>query len=138
MKKIVFLLIVSLNVIVAFSQNKGTLDLKEVVSGAYRPETIRNIVAMPDGEHYAQMNKEGTQITKYSFKTGLPVEVIFDVDQAREADFKHFDSYQFSQDGSKMLIATNTQPIYRHSYTADYYIYPLSRNLEGVTTNNKL
>ena len=91
---------------------------------------------MPDGEHYTQMNDEGTQITKYSFKTGEPVEVIFDVAKARECDFKHFDSYQFSPDGSKLLIATKTTPIYRRSYTAVHYLYPLKRNDKGVTTNN--
>ena len=138
MKKLFFLLFLSLNVFAGVAQTNEKLDLKDVVNGKYRPETIRNIVAMPDGEHYAQMNSEGTQVIKYSFKTGKPVEVIFDVDKARDGKFKKFDSYQFSPDGTKMLIATNTKPIYRHSFTADYYLYPLSKNLEGVTTNNKL
>jgi len=51
---------------------------------------------MPDGEHYTQRNAEGTQIVKYSFRTGEPVEVVFDVTKARECPFKKFDSYQFS------------------------------------------
>ena len=46
------------------------------------------------------MNADGTQIIKYSFRTGEKVEVIFDVNQARECDFKNFDSYQFSPDGA--------------------------------------
>ncbi len=82
------------------------------------------------------MSADGTQIIKYSFRTGEKVEVIFDVNQARECDFKNFDSYQFSPDGDKLLIATRTTPIYRHSYTAVHYIYPLKRNDKGVTTNN--
>ena len=91
---------------------------------------------MPDGEHYTQRNAEGTQIVKYSFRTGEPVEVVFDVTKARECPFKKFDSYQFSPDGSKILIATETTPIYRHSYTAVHYLYPVKRNDKGVTTNN--
>ena len=91
---------------------------------------------MPDGEHYTQRNAEGTQIVKYSFRTGEPVEVVFDVTKARECPFKKFDSYQFSPDGSKILIATETKPIYRHSYTAVHYLYPVKRNDKGVTTNN--
>lgn len=138
MKKIFFLLLLSMNVFAGFSQSNGKVELKEIVDGKYRPKTIRNIVPMPDGEHYAQMNSEGTQITKYSFKTGDPVEVVFDVNKARGADFKTFDSYQFSPDGSKLLIATDTQPIYRHSSTAVHYLYSLNRNVDGVTTNNKL
>ena len=43
---------------------------------------------------------------------------------------------QFSPDGQKLLIATKTTPIYRHSYTVEHYIYPLKRNDKCVTTNN--
>lgn len=38
-------------------------------------------------------------------------------------------------DGSKLLIATETTPIYRHSYTAVHYIYSLKRNLDGKINN---
>ena len=71
---------------------------------------------------------EGTQIIKYSFKTGKQVEVLFDAATARECPFKTFDSYSFSPDGSKLLIATEQTPIYRRSYTAIHYIYSLKRN----------
>ena len=136
MKKITLTLLLFLACVAGMAQGSKKLDLKDITSGQYRPTSIRNVAPMPDGEHYTQMNDEGTQITKYSFKTGEPVEVIFDVAKARECDFKHFDSYQFSPDGSKLLIATKTTPIYRRSYTAVHYLYPLKRNDKGVTTNN--
>ncbi|EFR51617.1 peptidase, S9A/B/C family, catalytic domain protein [Bacteroides fragilis 3_1_12] len=119
-----------------FAQGGKALDLKEINSGKFSPENIYGVVPMPDGEHYTQRNAEGTQIVKYSFRTGEPVEVVFDVAKARECPFKKFDSYQFSPDGSKILIATETTPIYRHSYTAVHYLYPVKRNDKGVTTNN--
>ncbi len=118
------------------AQGKQSLNLKDVVSGKFRAETISGIIPMPDGEFYTKANAEGTQIIKYSFKTGEQVEVLFDVATARECKFKDFDSYQFSPEGTKLLIATETTPIYRHSYTAVHYIYPLKRNDKGVTTNN--
>ena len=34
-----------------------------------------------------------------------------------------------------MLIATETTPIYRRSYTAVHYIYSLKRNLDGKINN---
>lgn len=122
----------------SMAQTSQKLELKDVVGGRFYPENIRNVVPMIDGEHYTQMNDKGTQITKYSFRTGLPVEVLFDVTKARECNLKRFDSYQFSPDGSKLLIATKTTPIYRRSYTAVHYLYPLKRNDKGVTTNNIL
>ncbi len=118
------------------AQGQQSIGLEEVTSGAYRAESISGIVPMPDGEFYTKVNAEHTQIVKYSFKTGEQVEVLFDVATARECTFKEFDSYQFSPDGSRLLIATETTPIYRHSYTAVHYIYPLSSNNKGTTTNN--
>ena len=41
----------------------------------------------------------------------------------------------FAPDGSKLLIATETTPIYRRSYTAVHYLYSLKRNLEGKINN---
>ena len=136
MRKVSLALLFCLLCLTGMAQGQKALDLKDITSGRFRPENIQGVIPTPDGEYYTQMNGEGTQIIKYSFKTGEKVEVVFDVNTARECDFKHFDSYQFSPDGQKLLIATKTTPIYRHSYTAVHYIYPLKRNDKGVTTNN--
>lgn len=136
MKRKFIFLFFCLCCLAGFAQEGKALDLKEINSGKFSPENIYGVVPMPDGEHYTQRNAEGTQIVKYSFRTGESVEVVFDVTKARECPFKKFDSYQFSPDGSKILIATETTPIYRHSYTAVHYLYPVKRNDKGVTTNN--
>ena len=136
MKRKFIFLFFCLCCLAGFAQGGKALDLKEINSGKFSPENIYGVVPMPDGEHYTQRNAEGTQIVKYSLRTGEPVEVVFDVAKARECPFKKFDSYQFSPDGSKILIATETTPIYRHSYTAVHYLYPVKRNDKGVTTNN--
>ena len=81
------------------------------------------------------MNATHTQVVKYSFKTGKEVEVLFDATTARECPFKRFDSYSFSPDGSKLLIATETNYIYRRSYQAVHYIYSLKRNIDGKINN---
>ncbi|MDR0938880.1 MAG: S9 family peptidase [Mediterranea sp.] len=118
------------------AQGNQTLELKDITSGRFRTENIQGVVPMPDGEFYSMMNAQGTQIVKYSFQTGKQVEVLFDVSTARECTFKRFDSYQFSPDGQKLLIATRTTPIYRRSYTAVHYLYPLKRDDKGTTTHN--
>lgn len=136
MKKITISLFLCLLCLSGMAQGSKALDLKEITSGHFYPENIYGVIPMPDGEHYTQMNADGTQIIKYSFRTGEPVEVMFDVTKARDCDFKLFDSYQFSPDGETLLVATKTTPTYRHSYTAVHYLYPLKRNDKGVTTNN--
>lgn len=136
MKQISIAILFCLCTLASFAQGGKALDLKEIVSGQFRPESIYGVIPIPgDGEHYSQMNAEGTQIIKYSFKTGKPVEVLFDAATARECPFKTFDSYSFSPDGNQLLIATETMPIYRHSYTAEHYLYSLKRNLEGKINN---
>lgn len=136
MKRINIIVFFCLFSLMSFAQDKQALDLKDITSNKFRPENIYGVIPIPgDGEHYSQMNAGGTQIIKYSFKTGKQVEVLFDATTARECPFKKFDSYSFSPDGTKILIATETKPIYRHSYTAVHYIYSLKRNLEGKINN---
>ena len=103
MRKVSLALLFCLLCLTGMAQGQKALDLKDITSGRFRPENIQGVIPTPDGEYYTQMNGEGTQIIKYSFKTGEKVEVVFDVNTARECDFKHFDSYQFSPDGQKLL-----------------------------------
>ena len=136
MRQLGILLFCCLCTLASFAQGGKALELKEIVSGQFTPENIYGVIPIPgDGEHYSQMNAERTQIIKYSFKTGKAVEVLFDAATARECPFKTFDSYSFSPDGGKLLIATETTPIYRRSYTAVHYLYSLKRNLEGKINN---
>lgn len=133
MRQISIAFLLCLLTLTGFAQNGPTnIELKDIVSGQYRAENIYGVIPIPgDGEHYSQMNADRTQIIKYSFKTGKQVEVLFDATTARECPFKTFDSYSFSPDGTMLLIATETTPIYRHSFTAIYYLYSLKRNMEG-------
>ena len=92
MRKVSLALLFCLLCLTGMAQGQKALDLKDITSGRFRPENIQGVIPTPDGEYYTQMNGEGTQIIKYSFKTGEKVEVVFDVNTARECDFKHFDS----------------------------------------------
>ena len=104
MKQISIALLLCLCTLAGFAQSGKALDLKEIVSGKFTPKNISGVIPIPgDGEHYSQMNADRTQIIKYSFKTGKPVEVLFDAATARECTFKTFDSYSFAPDGSKLL-----------------------------------
>ena len=103
MKQISIALLLCLCTLAGFAQSGKALDLKEIVSGKFTPKNISGVIPIPgDGEHYSQMNADRTQIIKYSFKTGKPVEVLFDAATARECTFKTFDSYSFAPDGSKI------------------------------------
>lgn len=109
-----------------FAGNK--LDLMSITKGDFRGERMAEVRALGDGETYAQLSGDGKQILKYSFKTGKQTGVLFDVNTVRGQKIESVDGYLMSPDGKRMLIQTETRPIYRRSFTAVYYIYDIDNN----------
>ncbi len=104
------------------------LNLGDITRGEFRQETLSEVHPMADGETYAQISADGKQIVTYSFKTGKQVGVLFDAATARGAQIGRVQGYIVSPDGRRLLIQTNTKPIYRRSFTATYYIYMIQNN----------
>ena len=104
------------------------LSLKEMLRGAFRSEVMQAVRPLADGETYGQMSADGKRVESYSFRTGQQVAVLFDVATARGAKLEEVDDYIMSPDGRRMLIQTQTKSIYRHSFTAVYYIYDIRNN----------
>ncbi|MCR5198731.1 MAG: DPP IV N-terminal domain-containing protein [Prevotella sp.] len=102
------------------------LTLKDITDGQFREETMAAVEPLADGESYAQISANGKQIVKYSFRTGKQTEVLFDAAKARGGGVERVEGYVMSPDGKRMLIQTNTSRIYRHSFTATYYIYTIA------------
>jgi dipeptidyl-peptidase-4 len=104
------------------------LNLKDIVHGAFQSESMRRVVPLSDGESYAQISNDGQKIITYSFKTGKQTGVLFDAATARGSKVEHIDGYIVSPDGKRLLIQTQTKPIYRRSFTAVYYIFMIQNN----------
>ncbi|EGQ13466.1 dipeptidyl-peptidase IV [Prevotella dentalis DSM 3688] len=110
------------------------LDLKSITQGAFAAESISGISPLDGTDQYARISKDGTQIVQYSFKTGAQTAVLFDVNRTQGERIEAFDGYVMSPDGRRMLIRTKTQPVYRRSYKAVFYIYTIqSRKLERLS-----
>ncbi len=104
------------------------LELKSITQGDFAGESMSKLTPMADGETYARISDDKTKVVKYSFKTGKQEAVLFDVATVRGAKIDKVDGYIMSPDGTKMLIQTQTEPIYRRSFTAVYYIYDIGNN----------
>ena len=104
------------------------LSLKDITRGEFRSEEMQAVCPLADGETYGQMSSDSKRVESYSFRTGQRVAVLFDVASARGAQLDRIDDYIMSPDGRRMLIQTQTKPIYRHSFTAVYYIYDIRNN----------
>ncbi len=117
---------VTLCVSVIFAGEK--LSLVDITQGAFRAQSIQAVSPLADGETYSQISDDGKQVVAYSFKTGKQERVIFNTTTARGEKIGRVDGYIMSPDGKRMLIQTKTKPIYRHSFTAVYYIYDIRNN----------
>ena len=104
------------------------LSLLDITQGAFRSESMLAVQPLADGETYGQISDDGQRVVSYSFRTGKQVAVLFDAATARGGQVRHVDGYIMSPDGKRMLIQTQTQSIYRHSFTAVYYIYDIRNN----------
>jgi dipeptidyl-peptidase-4 len=89
---------------------------------------MKEVRPMADGETYAQMSDDGKRVEICSFRTGKLESVLFDATTARGPRIDQVDDYILSPDGTRMLIQTDTKSIYRHSFTATYYIYSIRNN----------
>ena len=131
-RQILLLILLSTSITV-FSQKK--IELRDVISGTFfSSKTVTGLHSMNDGLNYSIL--EDNKIIKYSYKTGAKVGVVFDLSKIENPGFAIFSDYSFSDDETKILFTTKKEPIYRHSFTAEYYIWnqttqemsPLSAN----------
>lgn len=127
MKKItVLLLLLSLTVLCSAQVEKKRISLDDInVYGTFSARSVYGINSMNDGEHYTVMERGG-RVVKYSYSTGEQVEVLFDVSSFNIPELVGFSSYELSADEEKLLIATEVNPIYRHSFVASFYILDLA------------
>jgi len=124
------LLCVMTTVGVCAQQGSKRVELRDVIDGKFRQQTFTGeLRSMPDGEYYTAMNREGTKIIKYSYRTGAPVDTLFDTSGARDCTFDRFDGYAINSTGYRMLLWREREQIYRRSYKADVYVYDVRRNM---------
>ncbi len=113
---------------VLLSQNNLT---NELIWGSpeFGADAVYGLNSMNDGMHYtAQEDSDalGTTIIKYGYATGDKVASIASSKSIFENIDKTFDGYEFSKDETKILIQTETEQIYRHSFSAHFFIHDLT------------
>lgn len=114
------------------------VDLKDVTDGRFHQTTaIDEMRSLPDGEYYTAMNKDRNMVVKYSYRTGNPVDTLFNAQKARECTFDDFDGYMISNTGHRILVWRDREPIYRHSFKATVYDYDVRRNYIKPLSDSK-
>ena len=111
------------------------ITLEEIWSGAFRAQGMTALEAMKNTNQYTVLNSDrasnSSQIDLYDFATLEKVSTL--IDSKNFTALTGIDSYTFSKDEKKILIANNTDQIFRHSFVADYFIYDTAtKSLEKI------
>ncbi|MFH0865891.1 MAG: S9 family peptidase [Bacteroidota bacterium] len=130
MKKYFFLFIIACNGFLLNAQVvKKNITVEDIWQNyLFYPESLGDVVPMKDGEHYCMLEND-TMINEYEYKTGEKTRTIVLTSQLvpeGEKESISIDEYEFSPDETKILIATNTERIYRHSSISDYYVWDIN------------
>ena len=109
----------------AFSQEKKDISLKNIW-GEYQfyGRSVSGLRSMNNGINYTTLSKG--KIIKHSYADEKLNETILTSEDLKiGAKTLDINNYEFSADETKLLIATETSKIYRHSSKSHYYIYDL-------------
>lgn len=124
MKKLVFLLFI-LSAFVSAQKKNITLD--EIWGGTFRAERMQSFNAL-NGNFYAVLNYDrqtkSTSIDKYDFATLEKVSTIFS--NTTTTEISSIEDYQLNNDESKLLITTESNPVFRHSTLGKFVVYDLN------------
>ena len=118
-----------------FGQQKITVEA--IFNGEFRAKGMDELQSMKNTNHYTVLNYDrasrNMQIDLFDFATLKKVATLIDTKNQSKLT-GGIQSYSFSSDEKMILIANNTTPIYRHSFTADYFLY----NIETKELNKFL
>ena len=128
MKKLLFIIYYLLFIIsaatAAAAASETALSLEALTRGEFAARGIAGVTPLADGERYSQLSSDRRQIVAHSFRTGQQTDILFDCSNTKgDIRLDAIDGYILSPNEQNILIQTQTERIYRHSFTAVYYIY---------------
>ncbi|MFT5846461.1 MAG: dipeptidyl-peptidase-4 [Psychroserpens sp.] len=121
----------------ASAQNKN-ITLEEIWDGTFRTERMDALNSMNNGQQYSVLNyvKGATQIDTYDYKTLSKVNTI--VNSVDLSDIDSFSNYTFSDDETKVLLATNVESIFRRSTLGKFYVYDTKTKSTELVSEEKI
>ncbi len=88
-------------------------------------KSVSGFRSLKDGVHFSKISEEEgkTYVSKHRFDdNGGKGEILISADLLKGIDF---DDYYFNDDETKVLLTTNTNYVYRRSFTANYFLLDL-------------
>lgn len=138
MKRHYTLLLLFVGLVSLTTAQNQKITLEEIWGGAFRTEGMDVLHSMKNGTQYTVLNfdrsSKSAAIDKYNYKTLEKVETI--VTSSDLPNINYFSSYTFSNDESKLILATDVESVFRRSKLGKYYVYTIaSKDLELISEN---
>ncbi|MCC8113220.1 MAG: alpha/beta fold hydrolase [Bacteroidales bacterium] len=115
--------------------SQSVKDIAPYVYPQNKPAAPPSFAYAPDGQGYLLLSADARTIDRYDIATGKKIETVFDATHTRESTIDAIEGFEMSQNGRYLLVYTNSEPIYRYSFTAEYYVYEVrTRLLKPLST----
>ena len=116
------------------------ITLEDIWSGSFRTESMDVLHSMANGQEYSVLNfdrtKRITTIDIYDYKTLQKVKTLVNSGDIQELNY--FSDYTFSNDETKVLLATNEESIFRRSSLGNYYVYDVKDESLSAIAEDKI
>lgn len=126
MKKLYFIFLLCTAVL---SAQKQAITLDDIwANGTFRAQYMNALNSMSHGDFYTVLNYDrvsrSSSVDKYSYKTLEKVATL--VNSKDLQNLKSFDNYTFSDDENLLILGTDSESIYRHSFFGKFYVYNIA------------
>jgi len=103
----------------------------------FYPRSVYGLRSTNDGENYTVLNK-GINILKISYKTGDTLLNFTDTSTFYDNGIKRISDYSFNETETKILLTSKKEAIYRHSFSASYFVFDIeTKNIIPLSENGK-
>ncbi len=140
MKKLNILLFLLLGFSATISAQTKQITVEEIYRGAFQSEGMQALRSMKSGKQYTILNQDrsngSTSLDKYDYKSLAKIETI--VSSKRLEGIENFSSYEFTDDESKLLLATEVEAIFRRSTLGVFYVYDVATKRLIKISDNKI
>ena len=97
-------------------------EMGDFVLSEARPAGIGAVQPAADGSYYYQISADGMNIDRVSYTSSGKVTPVLRTEQLEGCSVDGWDGYCMSDDESHILLWTASEPIYRYSFKAHYYV----------------
>jgi len=123
-KKLAIGAIALASVCLCYAQDEAPepFTIQDFVGGSSVPYGIGAMSSSPvDGNSYLRL-VEGKKIVRYSYKNAEEETTMYSSAETKGISELRWDGFKVSKSGSRILLWTQSDAIYRYSFSADYYM----------------